>query len=126
LTDIQDRDHVKLLIDEFYKKVVKDDVIKHFFTTIVKLDWDTHIPIMYDFWESILLESRNYKGNPMMKHIELSRKAPIEQIHFDRWIQLWEETIRSLFVGPKSEEAIERANSIASLMLHKIKTIEES
>lgn len=126
MKDIENRSDIESLIDAFYRKVLKDDVIKHFFTQVVSLNWEVHIPIMYDFWESMLLGSKNYKGNPMIKHIELSRKVSFEQIHFDRWLQLWGETIHSLFEGPKSEEAIERANSIGGLMLYKIKQEKES
>lgn len=121
MKDIQNRKDIELIIDKFYQKVLKDDVIKHFFTKAVSLDWEIHIPIMYDFWESILLDGNKYKGNPMIKHIDLSRKTPIEQLHLDRWLQLWEDNIRSAYEGKKAEEAIERAYSIGGLMLHKIK-----
>ncbi len=73
MKDIQERKDIELLVDEFYKKVLKDDVIGHFFTEVVQLDWEKHIPIMYDFWETTLLGNIKYKGNPMVKHIELSK-----------------------------------------------------
>ncbi len=120
MKDIEKRTDIVLLIDEFYKKVLVDESIGFIFKDIVALNWDTHIPIMYDFWESILHGQANYKGNPMIKHLELSKKVLLNKTHFDKWLQLWSETNHSLFKGPKSEEAISRATSIGGLMLHKI------
>lgn len=120
MRDIQNRADIEILINEFYKKILKDEVVGFIFTDVVKLNWEVHIPIIYDFWETILLGEIKYKGNPMIKHLELSRKERLKKEHFDQWFQLWEETIRSMFEGSKSDEAIERAKSIGALMLHKI------
>lgn len=49
MTDISSREDIQLLVDSFYKQVLKDEVIGHFFTTVVKMEWDIHIPIMVDF-----------------------------------------------------------------------------
>ena len=76
---------------------------------------------MYDFWESTLLDAQSYKGNPMIKHIQLSQNRQIERNHFDRWLFLWESTIHSLFEGPVSDDGVQRARQIAELMQYKIK-----
>lgn len=120
LKDIETRADIELLINEFYKGVIEDDVIGFFFTKVVKLDWKTHIPVMYDFWETTLLGNMIYKGNPMLKHIELSKKEPLKAKHFKRWLSLWETTIRENFEGKKAKEAIQKANQIADLMLFKV------
>jgi hemoglobin len=120
--DIQTRSDVELLVNSFYKKVEKDELISHFFNEVVVLDWSKHIPVMYDFWESILLDKHNYKGNPMPAHVSLNEKSPMKKEHFDRWIQLFSSTIDELFTGEKAELAKTRALSIATVMqikLHK-------
>jgi hemoglobin len=86
----------------------------------VKLDWDKHIPVMNAFWGTTLLGKMKYKGNPMLKHIELNEKEPLGAEHFERWLFLWENTIRKNFNGTKAEEAIKRARQIAELMKFKI------
>ena len=118
--DIQTRSDIELLVNTFYKKVEKDDVIRHFFTEVIHLDWNKHIPVMYDFWESILLDKHNYKGNPMPAHVSLNEKSPMKKEHFDRWIQLFSSTIDELFQGEKAELAKTRALSIATVMQIKI------
>ena len=120
MIDISTRTHVEMLVDEFYKKVIADPVIGFIFTDVVKLSWEKHIPVMYSFWGSMLLGENTYKGNPMVKHIELDKLVTLTPEHFARWLQLWVTTVRQLFSGPKAEEAIDRARNIAGLMLHKV------
>ena len=112
---------VKKLIDAFYRKVIVDPVIGFIFTDVISLNWEVHIPVMYSFWNSILLGSNSYAGNPMLKHIELNQKVSITKDHFNRWLELWETTVNENFSGKKAIEAISRAKNIAALMEHKIR-----
>ena len=119
LKDIQTREDIEQLIDEFYKLVIKDDLIGFFFTDVVGLDWEVHIPIMYRFWESMLLDKRTYQGNPMTKHIQLNKKATMLPAHFERWLGLWEKTVQANFQGTVADKAIQKAQQIGGLMQYK-------
>lgn len=123
MKDISTRNHILQLVDAFYAKVLKDDLISHFFTTVANLDFGQHLPIMYNFWEAVLLGGTAYKGNPMLKHIALNKKQALEEKHFNRWIKLWEETIDEQFTGQIAQQAKQRARSIKAIMEFKIKTI---
>jgi len=118
--DLKDRNDIELLVKEFYKKVIDDKVIGYVFTKVVQLDFEKHIPIICDFWETTLFGQMKYKGNPMLKHIELNKKEPLKAEHFERWMHHWETTVNSEFSGTKAKEAIQRAKLIAALMKHKI------
>ncbi len=118
--DITSQEDVKRLIDSFYTKVVADPVIGFIFNEVIKLSWDKHIPVMYAFWGSLLLGTHGYQGNPMIKHVDLDKKIALKQEHFDRWLELWGQTINENFSGEKANEAISRAKNIAALMFHKI------
>lgn len=118
--DIASAEDVKRLIDSFYKKIIPDPEMGFIFTDVAKISWDLHIPIMYSFWNSILLGEDSYKGNPMITHLELNDKVKLTNEHFKRWLQLWEETIHELFIGEKAKEAIIRAKNIAAVMQNKI------
>ena len=120
MRDIENRKDVEFLVDSFYKKALKDEVIGFFFTEVAQMDWDTHIPIMYNFWEGVLFGKGSYKGNPVKPHIDLHLKHPIKKEHFDRWISLFTQTVLEYFSGPTSEMAITRAKSIASIMQLKV------
>ncbi len=118
--DISRLEDIKHLVDSFYAKATIDPEIGFFFTDVAKLDFEKHMPIMYDFWESILLGGRNYRGNPMEKHFALHEKSPMKTEHFERWLNLWKETVDELFMGPKADEAKSRAQQIAHLMQFKV------
>ncbi|WP_258103131.1 group III truncated hemoglobin [Marinoscillum sp. MHG1-6] len=120
--DIQSRADIQLMVDEFYKKVIADELIGHFFNNVVKLDWEKHIPIMYDFWESMLLQKNVYRGNPMQAHLDLNSKSPLKEKHFNRWLNLFEATVDELFIGQNADTAKTRALSIATIIQAKLMT----
>ncbi len=120
MEDIKNRADIKLLIDKFYTRVLADDLIGYFFTEIAVVEWDKHIAVMYDFWESVLFGKASYKGNPMLKHIQLSRKEPMTAAHFNRWLTHWETTITENFKGERAKDAVARAKHIGALMKFKI------
>ncbi|MEQ8303464.1 MAG: group III truncated hemoglobin [Cyclobacteriaceae bacterium] len=118
--DIQNKDDITILVDAFYEKVKNDKLIGPIFSDVVKVDWPHHLPIMYNFWEMVLFGSGPYKGDPMTKHIQLSKKTSLAKEHFSQWLKLFGETVDDLFVGEKAEEAKVRALRIAELMQFKI------
>ena len=120
LKEIENRSDVETLVNKFYAKVLKDDLIGFFFKDVVHLNWDQHMPTMHDFWESTLFGLAKYRGNPMLKHIELNRKSAMKAKHFDRWLSLWEETVKENFHGDIAEDAINKATQIGGLMKFKI------
>lgn len=118
--DIETEDDIRLLVDKFYEKVISDPDIGFIFTEIVGFSWDKHIPIMYSFWNSILLGVPGYFGNPMQKHIVMDKIIRLEKEHFNAWLRLWEQTLHENFAGAKTTEALSRAKNIAALMQVKI------
>ncbi|WP_144958965.1 group III truncated hemoglobin [Gillisia sp. Hel_I_86] len=118
--DISTREDIQLLVDSFYMQVKEDPTIGYIFNDVAKVDWDKHLPKMYSFWETLLLGKMSFKGNPIQKHMELSKNTEINKVHFDQWLFLWSGTIDAHFEGPIAEEAKTKGKSIAGLMLFKI------
>lgn len=119
--DIENREDLLLLLQAFYTKALNDDTIGHFFTDVVHLDLQVHIPVIADFWETILLNGRSYTGNAILPHLHINKLSPMEDKHFNRWLQLYSQTIDTLFQGQTAETAKQRALSIATIMRIKIK-----
>src|ERR1043165_8016614 len=115
-SDITTRNDIELLVNTFYEHVRKDDTIGYIFNAIIGEDWSHHLPIMYRFWESVLLSKPGYAGNAVKKHIDLDRKITLEKKHFERWIELWNRTVDSLFAGEVAELAKNRAFLMANLI----------
>jgi hemoglobin len=64
-----------------------------------------------------LLDEPGYTTNVVEKHLNM----PLEPIHFQRWLALFNETIDELFEGEKVELAKQRAAVIAWTIESKVK-----
>lgn len=113
MTDITSRKEIEILVNEFYTRVQKDELLAPVFA---HLDWPHHLPVMYNFWSSVLLGDMSYTGNPFAKHAALK----IEKKHFQQWLKLFTETIDAHFSGSTATEAKTRAFTIANLFMHKM------
>lgn len=118
--DIVDRKDIERLLKAFYEKLLADDTISYIFNEVVKIDVETHLPVITDFWESILFERNVYSNNPMKIHLEIQDKTPLLKHHFDTWLNYFTSTIDELFEGSIASKAKERALSIATVMQIKI------
>lgn len=121
--EIKTREDIVLLVNAFYERVKEDELLAPIFNDVAKINWTSHLPVMYDFWAMVLLGDTTYKGNPMTPHLALNKKFALTQEHFNRWLDLFNKTIDAHFKGDKAEEARTRAVSIAGLMQHKIQSI---
>jgi hemoglobin len=117
--DIKNREDIEKLVTIFYGKVKQDAAISYFFDDVAKVNWESHLPKMCDFFENILLSSGNYDGNPMVAHEELHKKSEVKSEHFRHWNSLFDATVDELFIGAKAEEIKQRASNIAAAMIHK-------
>lgn len=118
-TDIKNRKDIEKLVKAFYEKVKTDAVIGYLFTDVAKVNWEEHLPTMYNFWENILFCTGNYNGNPMALHYALHQRSPMGESHFKQWNKLFNETVDGLFEGERAEEIKSRAMNISAVMMHK-------
>lgn len=119
MEDIQHKEDIAYLVEKFYQTALADPLIGPVFKAADFVLKD-HIPVMVSFWETILFDVITYKGNPMLKHLELNQSVPLAPQHFERWMEIWTETVNNKFKGLLAEKAIIRARSIAQLMAYKI------
>lgn len=114
--DIKSREDIESILNAFYKKVFKDDLIGYFFTEVVSLDLKTHIPVITDFWESVIFNTYNYRKNVMEIHQHIDSLSKIRKEHLDRWVKVFTETADENFEGAKVTLMKQRAKSVATLM----------
>jgi hemoglobin len=114
--DIRNRHDIELLIRSFYEKVKSNEKIGYIFNDVAKVDWEHHLPIMYDFWENVLFQTGTYSRNAIAVHKQLNQLTPLNREHFNEWLTLWKETVDELFVGDNAELIKQRATSIATVM----------
>lgn len=119
--DILKLDDVKHLVDSFYGKIREDLLLKNIFNSNIQDRWPQHLEKMYTFWQTVLLSEHTYYGSPFPSHA----KMPIDKKHFDRWLQLWFDTIDENFTGEIADEAKWRASKMAEMFQFKINYIRE-
>ncbi len=120
IRDIEDRSDIDLLMNRFYSRVMSDELIGWIFTDVAKLDLDRHLPVIGDFWETIIFQTGVYARhgrNPLQVHGELNEKTPLLPEHFKRWLEIFTEITDESFAGEKADFIKVRAAAIAERML---------
>ena len=116
MPDISTSEDIKWMMDEFYVKLLADDMMRPIFEDFAKIDMTEHMPILYKFWESILFQTHAYNGNAMKVHLDLHDIFPLEKVHFDCWLEHFNATIDERFEGPLAHKAKTRALSISTVI----------
>jgi hemoglobin len=112
LKDITTDEDIKLLVDRFYDKLLQDEIMKPIFEHVVKEGLQEHLERIYDFWNSILIFTKKYKGDMNGKHLPLN----ISQEHFTIWLKYFNETVDEYFLGEIASEAKNRALTMSRVM----------
>ena len=120
-TDIKNREDVSFLINSFYRKIRNDKILGPIFNGIIT-DWDAHLELLTDFWETQLFLKRKYYGNPVTAHQEVDDKMnhSINPEHFGLWLNLWFETLDELFEGETAWIAKNRAQKMSTMLYMKL------
>jgi hemoglobin len=100
---------IERLVRAFYAKVRVDAVLGPIFDARIR-EWEPHLSQMCAFWSSVTLMSGRYHGTPMAKHTPL----PVDADHFDRWLELFEETAREVCSTEAATHFVEIARRIAA------------
>jgi hemoglobin len=116
MKDIQNIEDIRILVDRFYTKVRADELLGPVFETRIR-DWGPHLDTMYRFWNAALFQVREYVGNPFMKHASL----PVDGQHFERWIELFYQTLDENFDGPVAQEAKRRSMIMANTFYNRMR-----
>ena len=123
MRDLSNRTDIEIFVRSFYDRVKKDELLGPIFNDIAKVDWEKHLPVMFDFWEFTVLGTAVYSGNAMAPHFELHKKTPLSPEHFARWLQIFNSTADALFAGENTELMKSKANNIAGLMEYKLNSV---
>ena len=107
--DLCTEEEIVQLVYGFYDAVRGDAVLGPIFNQHVK-NWDTHLPVMVDFWSSALRGTARFKGSPMPKHAALPGLS-VEL--FQHWLALFRKTTAALSNAALADKANELAKRIA-------------
>ncbi|MGC6431447.1 MAG: group III truncated hemoglobin [Jejuia sp.] len=120
-TDITTKADIFKLVNTFYSKVRKDEVLAPFFNDTIS-DWDEHVECLTTFWESSLFIKTKYYGDPLEAHVKVDKEfnQTITETHFGIWLNLWIQTIDEFYEGDYAENAKRRARKMATFIHLKI------
>ena len=114
--DIVDRDDVERLVVAFYRDAAMDDLLGPIFHA-AHVDWSVHIPKLVEFWSWQLFGERGYEGrNPLRAHEPSHARTPFRPEHYERWLELFIETVDAHFEGPTADAAKARAVRMAKAL----------
>jgi hemoglobin len=105
----ESEDQISHLVELFYSRVQKDDLIGPVFERVVR-NWDHHHDTLKNFWCTQLLGTGDYPGNGFVAH----QRLPLEEEHFTRWLTIWEQTVPEVLPPALAQRAIGRARHMAN------------
>lgn len=109
-----DAEYISSFVDRFYGKIREDELLGPIFNERIA-DWGEHLDRMKRFWRSVLHNSGEFSGNPMLKHIII---PGLELRHFSHWLELFYETLREAEPHDEATQLVgSRARMIADSLL---------
>lgn len=103
---------IREVVEEFYRRARRDERLGPVFEAHIK-EWDGHLARMTAFWSAALLRTGRYSGRPVEQHRSIEE---LSEGHFDRWIELFEATLRDLCKPQEAEAFLDRALRMRSAM----------
>lgn len=121
--DLQGRAEIEILVNAFYDRVRSDAVLGHIFNHVAQTNWETHLPKMYAFWETVMFRSGGFTGNPLAAHAKLVPLTDMGRDKFDHWLKLFRGTVDDLFAGEHAEHIKRCAEDMANVIYSKINAV---
>lgn len=118
--DLTGRAGIELLVNSFYTRVRDDEMLGFIFDKVAQTNWETHLPKMYAFWETVMFRSGGFTGNPLAAHAKLVPLTDMGRDKFDRWLTLFRATVDDLFAGENAEHIKNCAADMANVIFSRI------
>ena len=120
MNDIENREDLEVLLSKFYSKLLSNQSISYIFTDVAKINLQTHLPKIIDFWNLSLFGKGDYSSNVLKIHLDLNHKEKLNENHFKTWLDAFFTTVDENFCGKNSEIIKTKALSIATVMKIKV------
>jgi hemoglobin len=98
------------LVHGFYGDVRNDPLLGPVFEKALHGQWDAHLQRLVDFWSTVALGTRSFRGDVFGKHMALQGVTPA---HFAAWVGLWQQHTSRLFAPEVAQDLQIAAHGIA-------------
>jgi hemoglobin len=106
---------ISQLVHTFYADVRADPILGPTFDAVIGDRWGPHLARMVEFWCTVMLETRSFKGNVFAKHMAVPGVTPG---HFKRWLAYWFSRTAEFF-SPAAAVVLQRAALGIAKMLYR-------
>ena len=103
------------MVRRFYRDVAQDDLLGPMFNDVAHVDWPSHLDTLTAFWCRALLSQPGYEGNPLRSHLVVHAQRRFTAAHFERWLELFDETLDGGWAGPRVDHARTFARRVADV-----------
>ncbi len=115
MADLDSPEQIAEMVRRFYADVAQDSLLGPMFNDVAQVDWSAHLPKLTAFWCRALLSMPGYEGNPFRVHQTVSAKSPFTVAHFERWLELFVETVDCCWSGPRADRAKALGSRVAEV-----------
>jgi hemoglobin len=113
--DLEAPADVAEMVRRFYGDVAQDDLLGPMFNDVAHVDWSAHLPKLTAFWCRVLFGTPGYSGNPFQAHSLVHAQRAFTAAHFERWLDLFAETVDEGWFGPNADRVKALAANVASV-----------
>ena len=110
LVEQPDAASIHRLVHSFYADVRADPQLGPLFDGVIQDHWQPHLARMVDFWSTVVLGTRSFRGDVFRKHMAIDGVQPG---HFAIWLHLWGRATAAIFVPEVAQELEGVARGIA-------------
>lgn len=112
--DLDTTKAIDAMVESFYARVLVDPLLRPIFVDVARIDLDVHLPRIKAYWGKLLLGQRDYRRNMIARHQAIHTHSALQSRHFERWLELFRDTLEAGFDGPFARRAIRLAAIIAA------------
>ncbi|MFV0275583.1 MAG: group III truncated hemoglobin, partial [Parahaliea sp.] len=97
--DLDSREHIEDFVRQFYGRILRDPELAPIFIDVARIDLDSHLEHIVDYWCKLLLGERDYQRHTMNIHRRLHAQRALRPADFARWLTLFTATADASFEG---------------------------
>jgi hemoglobin len=117
--DIVAREDISRLVAEFYWRVFTGELLGPVFLDVARVDLAVHLPVMCDFWQTVLLHAGPSAQRAAVS-CDLSARIELSPAYFARWLSLWTAVVDERHTGETAELAKVQAVRLAGAISRRL------
>jgi len=115
--DLDSPEEIFELVTRQYADVVQDDLLAPYFSFGPdSIDWQAHIASVTDYWLHVVLLAPDYDIDVLEGHRHLHEHRSFTPELFDRWLQIFVDSVDGGWSGPNASLAKKRATGMSRAM----------